>query len=117
MAMRIVLFVLAALLAIKTSAAIGQDACSGGYVSCVDTCMRGKKAAQGTCIEACQGRTNECYNKIHGTSQRIEDVKAVPAGSEDQSTEPAEPPAADAKPAKGKKPAKTSAAGARDAQR
>jgi hypothetical protein len=112
--MRIVLFLLAALLAIKTSAAIGQDACSGSYVSCVDTCMRGKKAAQGTCIEACQGRTNECYNKIHGTSQRLEDVKAVPAGSEDQ---PTEPPAADAKPAKGKKPAKTSAAGARDAQR
>jgi hypothetical protein len=104
--MRIVLFLLAALLAIKTSAAIGQDACSGSYVSCVDTCMRGKKAAQGTCIEACQGRTNECYNKIHGTSQRLEDVKAVPAGSEDQ---PTEPPAADVKPAKGKKPAKTSA--------
>lgn len=65
--MRTVFVLLLAMLAIKTTSAVGQDACSNGYTSCLDKCVaRPSKTLQDSCMETCQTQNNACFSKVLG---------------------------------------------------
>ena len=66
--MRIVFLLLVAMLAIKTSAALSQDACSRDYVACMDGCVA-KRTGEARCIEACQNKNSTCAANYFSTVQ------------------------------------------------
>ena len=57
---------LIAMIAVKTSNANSQEACSQGYVGCIDTCVK-KPGVQDQCIALCQQRNDACASKVYGT--------------------------------------------------
>lgn len=61
-----VVVLLIAMIAVKTSNANSQEACSQGYVGCIDTCVK-KPGAQDQCIAVCQQRNDQCASKVYGT--------------------------------------------------
>src|SRR5215216_5759118 len=86
--MKIVLLLLAAMLAIKTSAALSQDACSRDYVACMDGCVA-KRAGEARCIEACQNKNNTCAARYFGTMQHTT-VQQVPTAKVQPANEAAD---------------------------
>lgn len=58
----------AAMLALHPAGGVwAQDACSKSYVSCIDVCLKHPgKTYQDRCIEACQGKNEQCAEKIYG---------------------------------------------------
>jgi hypothetical protein len=61
-----IVLLLFAMMAVKTSNANSQEACSQGYVGCIDTCVK-KPGAQDQCIAVCQQKNDECAAKVYGT--------------------------------------------------
>jgi hypothetical protein len=68
--MKTVLLLLLAMLAIKTTtttSATGQEACSKGYIACLDKCVaRPTPAMQETCMQTCQTQNNACFSQVYG---------------------------------------------------
>jgi len=71
---------LLAMLVVKTSNANSQDACSQGYVGCIDTCVK-KPGVQDQCIAVCQQRNDECASKVYGTPAPVAAGGAQPKES------------------------------------
>ena len=71
---------LVAMLVVKTSNANSQDACSQGYVGCIDACVK-KPGVQDQCIAVCQRRNDECASKVYGTPAPVADGGAQPKES------------------------------------
>jgi len=61
-----IVLMLVAMMAVKTSNANSQEACSQSYVGCIDTCVK-KPGSQDQCIAMCQQKNDECASKIYGT--------------------------------------------------
>jgi hypothetical protein len=58
----------AAVLAVNTSGALSQEACSKAYVGCMDICAeRPTKGMQDTCMNSCQTRNNQCSAEVYGS--------------------------------------------------
>ena len=68
--MKTVLLLLLAMLAIKTTtttSATGQEACSKGYIACLDKCVgRPSAAMQETCMTSCQTQSTACFSQVYG---------------------------------------------------
>jgi hypothetical protein len=79
---RTLFMLLGASVLLQTSAALAQNNCSDGYISCVSTCVQGK-AAQDPCIESCQSKNNACWGIALNPAQ----ASAAP----EQQEQPAEP--------------------------
>ena len=71
---------LLAMLVVKTSNANSQDACSQGYVGCIDACVK-KPGVQDQCIAVCQRRNDECASKVYGTPAPVADGGTQPKES------------------------------------
>src|SRR5262245_53440882 len=68
LSMRTMFAVLAAALAVASPAALAQDKCSETYGTCMNTCASSKvKIGQDRCVENCQSRSNQCYEKSLGS--------------------------------------------------
>jgi hypothetical protein len=90
--MKTVLLLLLAMLAIKTTtttSAVGQEACSKGYIACLDKCVaRPTAAMQETCMNSCQTQNNACFSQVYGgpgptavtVKQDAAPANATPAG-------------------------------------
>ena len=62
----------AAVLAVNTSGARSQEACSKEYVACMDYCaQRPTKAVQEPCINSCQTKNNQCSEQVYGSRREI----------------------------------------------
>ena len=83
--MKTVFLILVAMLAIETTSAQGQDACSKSYVSCMDKCVsRPSESLQANCIEACQSQNNACFSKAYGgPTKAIQTVRPAPSQAKD----------------------------------
>jgi hypothetical protein len=82
----------AVLLAVNTSGARSQEACTNFYVSCMDACAaKPLKSVQGGCMEACQAKNDQCAEKIFG-------VRREPVGRTRQAGEAKDALAKDAAP-------------------
>jgi len=83
--MKTVFMFLVAMLAIETTSAQGQDACSKSYVSCMDKCVsRPSESLQANCIEACQSQNNACFSKAYGgPSTAIQTARPAPSQAKD----------------------------------
>ena len=79
---RIFFMLLGTTVLLQTSAALAQNNCSDGYISCVNTCVKGK-APQDPCIESCQSKNNACWGIALNPAQ----ASAAP----EQEDPPAEP--------------------------
>jgi hypothetical protein len=95
-----IVLMLVAMMAVKTSNANSQEACSQGYVGCVDSCLK-KPGGQDQCIALCQQRNDQCASKVYGTptpvaeggAQPKESGEAMDARDDGTAAEPAEKPA------------------------
>jgi len=65
-----IVLLLIAMIAVKTSNANSQDACTPKYVSCIDTCVA-KKGGQDQCIAACQQKNDTCAAGVFGIEFHI----------------------------------------------
>lgn len=90
--MKTVLLLLLAMLAIQTTtttSATGQEACSKGYIACLDKCVgRPSAAMQETCMTSCQTQSTACFSQVYGgpgpnavtVKQDATPANATPAG-------------------------------------
>ena len=115
--MKTVLLLLLAMLAIKTTtttSAVGQEACSKGYIACLDKCVaRPSAAMQETCMNSCQTQNNAVLAGVWRPGPNAVTVKqdaapanATPAGDAAALASDEQQPKAKkaAKPAKTAKP-------------
>lgn len=56
----------AAAMTASVSSALSQEVCSKAYLSCVNACVEQPKAAQDSCMSACQTRNDRCSDEIYG---------------------------------------------------
>jgi hypothetical protein len=57
----------AAALAVNTSGALSQGACSKAYAACMSVCVeRPSKNLQDTCMNSCQSNNNRCTAEAYG---------------------------------------------------
>ena len=99
--MTMLLTATAAMLAVNSSSALSQQACTQSYVSCMDVCVgRPAKGMQDQCIAACQAKNDQCSEKIYGvrkepvgTTQQAGEANNVLAKEADRSAEPPAGPA------------------------
>ncbi len=98
-----IVLLFAAMLMVKTSNANSQEACSQGYVGCIDTCVK-KPGAQDQCIAVCQQRNDECASKVYGTptpvaagAQPQKETGEAMDARDDNAADPGEKPAAKAR--------------------
>ena len=84
----------AAVLAVNTSGAHSQDACSKTYVACMDICVaRPSQGLQDSCIASCQAKNNQCSEKIYGSRQETNPTRQPPVeGNKALAKEAAPPP-------------------------
>ncbi|MGH6739875.1 MAG: hypothetical protein ACREDY_12750, partial [Bradyrhizobium sp.] len=62
----------AAVLAVNTSSALSQDACSKGYLICMNLCVeRPTKDSQQPCLQSCQVKNNRCSEEIYGSRKEV----------------------------------------------
>jgi hypothetical protein len=78
--MRTTFFAVAASLAMLSSGALAQPNCSDGYGSCMSGCVSKPGLAQDRCIEACQSKSNQCYERVWGV--RPQAVIGEPSASQ-----------------------------------
>jgi hypothetical protein len=64
--MRTTLLAVAASLAIVGTGAFAQPNCSETYGTCMNGCVSKPGLAQDRCIEACQAKSNQCYERVWG---------------------------------------------------
>ena len=81
-----IVLLLIAMIAVKTSNANSQDACTPKYVSCIDTCVA-KKGGQDQCIAACQQKNDTCAAGVFGSTGSPEAATAEPANQQSEATE------------------------------
>jgi len=102
-----IVLLLIAMIAVKTSNANSQDACTPKYVSCIDTCVA-KKGGQDQCIAACQQKNDTCAAGVFGSTGSPEAATAEPANQQSEATEARDDGAA-AAPKEAAKPRKAAA--------
>ena len=64
--MRTTLILPAVMLAMIASSAPAQDMCPKNYESCMAKCIAGAAATQDRCIEGCQAKNTECFQRQIG---------------------------------------------------
>jgi hypothetical protein len=65
--MKTILLLLTSLLVLSASAALAQeDACSKRYGACMDHCSSRPQSVQGSCAQACEANTSQCYVGMYG---------------------------------------------------
>jgi hypothetical protein len=70
--MAILVAAAAAALAANATGAFGQEACSKGYVSCLEACLKQpSKGLQDQCMTSCQGQNNQCAEKVYGARHEV----------------------------------------------
>jgi hypothetical protein len=85
MKLRTLLLLGTASVLLQTSAALGEKACSDGYVSCVSACVQAKHS-QDSCIERCQDKNKACWSGAFGGS-----TPAQASAAPEQTPEPPAP--------------------------
>ena len=69
----------AATLAVSTSAALSQEACSKAYVGCMNVCVeRPTQSLQDMCMNSCQTNNNRCSADVYGSRQEVQQVSQPP---------------------------------------
>jgi hypothetical protein len=69
--MRAIAILTAAMLAAGLSASFGQDICQPNYSTCMVGCGAMKGAAQARCVETCQAKNTECYDRRIGAPSQF----------------------------------------------
>jgi hypothetical protein len=88
-----IVFLLVVMIVVKTSHANSQDACSQGYVGCVDACLK-KPGGQDQCIAMCQQKNDQCAAGVYGVApqttnaQRPKESGEAMDARDDASAEP-----------------------------
>lgn len=84
MKLRTLLLLGAASVLLQTSAALGEKACSDGYVSCVSACVQAKHS-QDPCIERCQDKNKACWaGAFGGSTPAPQEASATPEQTPEQ---------------------------------